>query len=125
MMFFIFIIVIIFLFIVLIVYYYIFNIYETTVKIIPENLVTSADSKVTIELIPVNALGSRVPYRQASAEFMIRKGKDLINNIENDQGKGKLTLLLKGITGTITIIIKSNFSLLPNEIDIDVIPDKK
>ncbi len=125
MIFFILILIIVILFISYGIYYFIFNIFETTVKITPETPVTNNITKVTCENIPVNAIGKKIPFRKASAEFIIKEGNDLTDNFVNDTIHGILTLYLNGITGTIKIIISSKYSLMPADVCIKIICREK
>ena len=103
------------------VYYYVFNIYEVTVKVTPPNLFADNSSRITIRVIPINALGKRAPFRSVNAKFIITQGKDLIDVIEQDENNGILILRSKGKEGKVIIIVKSKYSLLPTEVDIHVV----
>ena len=45
------------------IYHYVFSIYEVTYKITPEKLYADNKSTMVIEVMPVNALGWKAPFR--------------------------------------------------------------
>ncbi len=112
---------IIFLIIALAVYYYVFNIFDVTVKVFPADLYSDVSSKVTIEVIPVNALGKRVPFRTVNAEIEITQGKELVKILTYKPERGILVLRSNEKPGVVEVIIKSKYSLLPIEVEIPVV----
>ena len=112
---------IIFLIVALAVYYYVFNIFDVTVKVFPADLYSDVSSKVTIEVIPVNALGKRVPFRMVNAEIEIVQGKELVEILTYKPERGILVLRSNEKPGVVEVIIKSKYSLLPMEVEIPVV----
>ncbi len=104
-------------------YYYLFNIYETTININPLNLFADNHSTASITIIPVNALGWKVPFRNIPADFEIKEGRQLVDIIYEDKKRGKLILQAKNITGTVVIYVKSKYSLLPSLVEIHIFPN--
>ena len=104
-------------------YYYIFNIYETVIETSSKSLFADGHSTITITVVPVNALGWKVPFRNVSSNFEIREGRDLVNILYEDKNSGKLILQAKHRTGTISIYVKSKYSLLPSLVEINIVPN--
>ena len=104
-------------------YHYLINIYEVTYSINPENLFADYKSTVTIETIPLNALGLRAPFRHSRTNFQIIQGSQLVNVIREDFLRGICVIRAKGQTGKVVVYVKSVNSLLPSEIIIFIYPD--
>lgn len=117
-------IVIIFLIVILIaalfLYYYVFNIYEVTISVTPGKLFADGESTVRIETVAINAFGWKAPFRKAPAEFSITEGGDLVNILAEQPAKGVLILQAKKQTGTVAVLVKSKFSLLPTRVEINI-----
>ncbi len=107
----------------LLAYYYIFNIYEVTYSVKPKVLYAENSSKVEISTIPLNALGTKVPFRCSYTVFNIREGRELVEKISENCNRGKLILRTKNKTGKIVIFIKSNHAILPSSIEIKIYPN--
>ncbi len=103
-------------------YFFLYNIYGTEVRRLPQNLFADHTSEMTIEVIPINALGKKAIFRNSSATFSIVEGSELIEVIENDESRGLLKIRSKGISGLVGIKIKSEHSLLPEFIEIEILP---
>ena len=104
-------------------YYYFFNIFETIISVNPQNLYADAHSTVTIEVIPINALGWKVPLRHVSTDFKFKEGQRLIDIIYENKKDGVLKLRAKNLTGTVVIYVKSIYSLLPTLVEIHIYPN--
>ncbi len=104
-------------------YYYIFNIFETVIQVNPPNLFADNHSTTSIEVIPINALGWKAPFRNVSADFTIIEGQELIEIIFEKKKEGKIKLRAKNITGKVTINVKPEYSLLPSLIEINIYPN--
>mgnify|MGYP003525078239 FL=1 len=103
-------------------YFFLYNIYGSEVRKSPANLFADPESEMTIKVIPVNALGREAIFRTSSSEFEIIEGNDLIEvNSENKQN-GVLQIRSKGLTGIVGIKIKSEHSLFPEYIEIEILP---
>jgi len=102
---------------------YIFSIYEVEYKISSRVLYLQSDTKIIIEAVPINSFGFRTPFRKSYAKFSITEGKDLIEIVENDYDEGVLIVRAKNEPGTVTIRVKSKYSLLPTEFEIKIIPN--
>jgi len=102
-------------------YYFIFNIYEVTIKTEPKFLFADQNSKIKIEVIPVNALGWQVPFRKAKSNFEIREGSEFVEIEQLSEDEGLLILRSKGRPGKVGIVITSNYSLLPMYIEIEIL----
>ena len=101
-------------------YYYFFNIFETVIRINPKNLYADNQSTAVIEVIPINALGMKVPFRNVSADFEIREGKQLVEVISENKNEGVIKLKAKSNTGTVVIYVRSKYSLLPSLVEIHI-----
>jgi hypothetical protein len=110
-----------FILIILLIYHYIFNIYETTIETVPENLFACSRSAVNISINPINALGFKIPFRKISGSFKIIEGRDLVEIVKEDDKEGRLSLRAKCRTGKIVIYVKSKFSFLPSLVEINII----
>jgi hypothetical protein len=104
-------------------YQYIFSIYEVTFKITPDKLYADNSSTIVIEVLPINALGWKAPFRKPQSEFIISEGQDLITVIYRDNENGILKLKAKGKSGKVSITIKSEYSLFPSTVDIIIEPN--
>ena len=101
-------------------YYYFFNIFETVIRVNPQNLYADNHSATTIEVIPINALGMKVPFRNVPADFEIREGKQLVDIISENKNEGVIKLKAKSNTGTVVIYVRSKYSLLPSLVEIHI-----
>ena len=102
---------------------YIFNVYEVTYSVIPRNLYADSKSTVTISIKPVNAFGWKTPFRNATANLIIKNGKELIDILSEDINKGILILRAKNKQGKIIVYIKSDYALLPSTLEINILPE--
>ena len=103
-------------------YYYIFSIYEVTYKITPDKLYADNTSILIIEVVPINSLGWRAPFRKPDTEFTFNEGKELIEVVFLDNPNGILKLRAKEKSGKVSVTIKSKYSLLPSTIGIIIEP---
>lgn len=102
-------------------YFFLFNIYGSEVKRSAQNLYTDTSSEITIEVFPINALGKKAWFRKSSATFEIVEGLELIEIIEQNKELGIIKIRSKGETGLVGIKIKSEHSLLPEYIEIEIL----
>lgn len=103
-------------------YFFLYNIYGTEQKKSCEYLYADPQSEMTIEVIPVNGFGIKAWFRTTSAKFEIIEGSNLIEIISKDESKGILKIRSLGEPGKIGIKIKSEFSLFPEYIEIEIKP---
>lgn len=103
-------------------YYFLYNIYGSVIKKEPENLYADTSSEMRLYVVPINSLGFKALFRSSSASFDIVEGKDLVEIVYLNQAKGILKIRSKGKTGTIGIKIKSEHSLLPDYVEIEILP---
>lgn len=103
-------------------YQYLIKIYESTVKVEPQNLFSDNQSTITISVIPLNSFGWKALFRNSPAEFEIMEGGSLIEIELLDKEKGKLILKAKSETGIVLVRIKSKHSLLPMIVEIQIQP---
>jgi hypothetical protein len=106
-------------------YFFLYNIYGSEVRRIPENLFADTESNITIEVIPINALGTKAIFRTSSAKFEIIEGKNLVEVISLNEKNGQLKIRSLGEPGKVGIKIKSQHSLFPEYIEILINLDKK
>lgn len=111
----------IFLFILLFLGMYVFNAYGDIVKKSPQNLFSDQSSTIKIEVVPINAFGWEIPFRNSSAKFKIIEGEDLLEILSEDNEKGIFILRSRGITGNVEISVKSEFSLFPTLVIIEIL----
>ncbi len=104
-------------------YYYLFNIYEVTYTVNPKQLFADNHSTVTIKVIPINALGWQVPFRQIPAKCQIIEGNNLVQIVKKDSQTGTFILSAKDKTGIVVVRIKSRYSLLPSSVEIHIYPN--
>ena len=78
-------------------------------------------SEITIEVFPINALGKKAWFRKSSATFEIVEGLELIEIIEHNKESGFIKIRSKGKVGLVGIKIKSEHSLLPEYIEIEIL----
>ena len=102
-------------------YYFLYNIYGNEIRKEPENLYADPASEMRIEVIPVNALGWKAIFRSSSAVFDIVEGQDLIDIVKTNEASGVLVVRSKGKAGTVGIKIKSDYSLVPDYIEIHIL----
>jgi hypothetical protein len=102
-------------------YFFLFNIYGSEVKRSAQNLYADTFSEITIEVFPINALGKKAWLRKSSATFEIIEGVNLVDVIEYDKESGFLKIRSKGEAGLVGIKIKSEHSLLPEYVEIEIL----
>ena len=102
-------------------YFFLFNIYGSEVKRSAQNLYADTSSEITIEVFPINALGKKAWFRKSSATFEIIEGVNLVDVIEYDNESGFLKIRSRGKVGLVGIKIKSEHSLLPEYIEIEIL----
>jgi hypothetical protein len=102
-------------------YFFLFNIYGSEVKRSAKNLYADTSSEITIEVFPINALGKKALFRKSSATFEIVEGLELIEIIERNEESGFIKIRSKGEAGLVGIKIKSEHSLLPEYIEIEIL----
>lgn len=104
-------------------YQYLIKIYESTVKVEPQNLFADNQSTITISVIPLNSFGWKALFRNSPAEFEIIEGGSLVEIELFDKEEGKLILKAKSETGRVVIRIKSKHSLLAMIVEIQIHPN--
>jgi len=104
-------------------YQYLVKIYESTVKLEPQNLFADNQSTITISVIPLNSFSWKALFRNSPAEFEIIEGNSLVEIKLLDKEEGKLILKAKSETGKVVVKIKSKYSLLPMVVEILVQPN--
>ena len=102
-------------------YFFLFNIYGSEVKRSAQNLYADTSSEITIEVFPINALGKKAWFRKSSATFEIIEGVNLVDVIEYDKESGFLKIRSRGKVGLVGIKIKSEHSLLPEYVEIEIL----
>lgn len=111
-----------FLIVLLLAYFFLYNIYGSEVRKTPAYLFADPESILTIEVVPVNALGRKAVFRRSSADFIIIEGSDLIEITMKNVKDGVLQIRSKGKPGSVGIKIKSEHSLLPEYVQIEILP---
>ena len=102
-------------------YFFLYDIYGSEVKRSAQNLYADTFSEITIEVFPINALGKKAWFRKSSATFKIVEGLELIEIIERNDESGFIKIRSKGKVGLVGIKIKSEHSLLPEYIEIEIL----
>jgi hypothetical protein len=102
-------------------YFFLFNIYGSEVKRSTQNLYADTSSEITIEIFPINALGKKAWFRKSSATFEIIEGLELIEIIGRNDESGFIKIRSRGKVGLVGIKIKSEHSLLPEYIEIEIL----
>jgi hypothetical protein len=102
-------------------YFFLYNIYGSEVIRKPQNLYADTSSEITIEVVLINALGKKAWFRKSSATFEIIEGLELIEIIERNDESGFIKIRSKGKVGLVGIKIKSEHSLLPEYIEIEIL----
>lgn len=108
---------------VLIGFQYLISIYEVQITAIPDSLYADNKSECKIEAVPLNSLGMKALFRNASAKIEIREGKDLVEIIILDEKKGVIKLRAKDRPGIVVIFIKPEKALLPTSVEIKILPN--
>ncbi len=103
-------------------YFFLYNIYGVEVKKSSENLYADFNSEIIIEVYPINALGKKALFRKSSAKFIIVEGSELVSVIEHNPAEGILKIKAKGMIGIVGIKIKSDYSLFPDYLEIEILP---
>jgi hypothetical protein len=67
-------------------------------------------------------MGTKALFRSSSATFEIIEGAELIEVIKKNESKGILAIRSTGKTGIVGIKIVSNYSLLPEYLEINIQP---
>jgi hypothetical protein len=118
-----FIIIILILITILLGFQYLVSIYEVDIRIDPDVLYADNKSECVVYTVPLNSLGWRVPFRNASAKIEIREGSDLVEILEIDEQKGILRIRAKDKTGIVVIFIRPEKALLPSSFEIIINPN--
>ncbi len=105
------------------IYNYLISIYEVIYQVTPDNLYADDKSEITIEAVPINAIGSRALFRQVEAAYTITDGAELVNIIEENLSGGTFKLKAKDKAGVIKITAKSRYALAPSPIIINIYPN--
>lgn len=100
---------------------YVFNVYGDVIRKYPDNLFADLNSTIEIKVVPINAFGWSLPFRKSNADFNFIEGKNLVEIIEQNNEKGFIILRSLGIPGRVEINIKSQFSLLPNLVIVEIL----
>jgi hypothetical protein len=103
-------------------YFFLFNIYGNEIRNKPVQLYAVQSELMFIEVVPINALGTRALFRNSSASFEVIEGLNLIEIVEENNSKGLLKIRSKGQAGVVGIKIKSQYSLLPEYLEIKILP---
>ena len=103
-------------------YFFLYNIYGSEVRRTPENLFAQTSSEMKIEVIPINAMGKKAWFRKSSADFVVVEGMNLIEITEYNKETGFIKIRSKGKAGLVGIKIKSQHSLLPEYIEVEILP---
>ena len=115
--------IILFLVLIFLCYHYLINIYEVRVITEPEALYADNQSTVVVSVVPLNSFGWKALFRTVTAEFEIKEGVSLVETVKVDTKNGKLFLRGKNETGKVTVLVRSEYSLLPTIIEIPVYPN--
>ena len=103
------------------VWYYIFNIADIKVIKSCDYLNADPDSKMKIEIVALNALGKKVPFRNVQGKFEIFEGKEYIEVVEKSPIDNFIIVKSNGQIGQATIKIYSKMSFLPILVEIPII----
>ena len=103
-------------------YFFLYNIYGSEVRRTPENLFAQTSSEMKIEVVPINAMGKKAWFRKSSADFVVVEGMNLIEITEYNKETGFIKIRSKGKAGLVGIKIKSQHSLLPEYIEVEILP---
>ena len=103
-------------------YFFLYNIYGVEVKKSTGNLYADFKSEMMIEVYPINALGKKALFRKSSAKFIIVEGSELVSVIEHNPAEGILKIKANGMIGIVGIKIKSDYSLFPDYLEIEILP---
>lgn len=100
---------------------YVFNVYGDIVTKQPDNLFADQNSTIKVLVVPINAFGWSLPFRNSKAEFIFIEGKNLVEIVEQNGDEGFIILRSQGIPGKVEINVKSQFSLLPNLVVVEIL----
>lgn len=101
-------------------YYFLYNVYGTEIRLSPTELLADPGSEITIEVVPVNALGYKAFMRSSSATFEFIEGNDLIEKVSIDEERGIIKLRSVGKAGKVVMNIKSQYSLFKEYLEIEI-----
>lgn len=105
-----------------VIYNYLISIYEVSVEINPKHIYADFKTIVTVQVVPVNALGFKAIFRSTTSRFVIIEGNQLVEIIESNSKVSRLKLKTKGLTGTVGIKIYSEHALFPQFVEIEISP---
>ena len=105
------------------IYSYSFKIYEVEISVTPKELFADNQSTVTIQACPINSFGKRILFRSVSAKFVITEGEKLVSIEKLDNKNGLLVLKAKDKTGTVSVVVTPEKSLLPSLIQVSINPN--
>ncbi len=97
---------------------YIFNIYEIDIKIDRQTLFSNGKSRSVIELVPMNSIGMKAPFRNVNSKINFVNGKELVDVILDE--KNLIILQSKFDTGKVELKIESEYLLYPNKYNFEI-----
>lgn len=102
-------------------WFYLFNIYETRILVHPKLLITKFNSKIEINVIPLNSFGRRALLRNVFAKFEIVSGNSLVKITERTADR--ISLLSLGQLGKVEILVTPEVGLFPSKITIEIVEE--
>ncbi len=102
---------------------YAVNIYEVSVDVTRKTLYADNESETIIASVPLNSLGKRAMFRYAHSTFEFRRGRDLIEILQEDREHGVLIIRSKYQAGKVVILVRPELALFPTEIEILILPN--
>ncbi len=100
---------------------YVFNVYGDLIEKKPENLFAEPSSTIKIQVVPINAFGWKIPFRKSTADFIITEGSALVKVVQINNAEGYIILRSLGVAGKVELNVKSEYSLLPCIIIIEIL----
>lgn len=100
---------------------YVVNIYGDLIEKEPENLFADPASTITIRVVPINAFGWKIPLRKSKAEFLFIEGSNLVDIVEENKNEGYIILRSLAVPGRIELKVKSEFTLVPTLVVIEIL----
>jgi len=105
---------------VLAVWFFFMNIYETELK---TEISNPERTHLKLTVIPLNGFGGKAWFRNLRSVIQIKRGADLIEIIKNNENASVFEIKARsGCSGLLEIVVKSEYSLMPEnrELSIDL-----
>jgi len=102
---------------------FVFSVYEVRYDTSSTTLYADGTSEFTLSCVPINALGFAAPFKSSYTTFSLQEGAELVEIVSSNNDSGQIKLRAKSTPGMVTLLVKSELSLLPTSFQINILPN--